>query len=193
MDPDEMYGLMRNLASPLVAVTSSWKGKKNGMISNTALRGSLIPSAPRLLVFISKRNLSHSLIWESGSFALHLLRADQMDLVWKLGFFSGADTEKLEDVEYVMKSTGSPILKDVYAYFDCKIMNAMDSGYGTCFLADVVDGGQLTEGEIMTSNYFRKNMPEKWRPAYEEQLVEAQNFAEQHVKEIDYAPWRGGS
>lgn len=191
MDPCETYQLLRNLASPVVAVTSTWQGKANGMISNSVLRASLVPTIPRLLVVISKRNLTHSLIWNSRTFAVHLLRTDQMELVWRLGFFSGRDQQKLRDWEYVTKVTGSPILKDALAFFDCRVVNAMDAGPGTCFLGTVVDAGKLSEGELLTSPYLRSHMPDAWRRLYDEQLREAQELGLQYGDRIDYTPWKG--
>jgi flavin reductase (DIM6/NTAB) family NADH-FMN oxidoreductase RutF len=159
------------------------------MISNSALRASLVPTIPRLLVIVSKRNLTHSLICNSRAFALHLLRTDQLKLVRRLGFFSGRDGDKLDLEDYTTGKTGSPILKDALAYFDCQVVNAMDNGGGTCFLGTVAEAGRLSEGDLMTSDYFRRHMPGDWLPLYEKQLREAQEFGLEYRHSIDYTPW----
>src|SRR6266566_2267512 len=43
MRPDETYQLLRSLTSPVVAITSERAGKRNGMISDSAVRASLVP------------------------------------------------------------------------------------------------------------------------------------------------------
>ena len=110
--PAEIYQLLRNLTSPVVAITSQRGGKGNGMIIDSAIRASIVPEIPRLAMFIHKFNFSHGLIFESGRFALHLLRTDQYDLIHHLGFQSGRTTEKLASVPYHPGNTGVPILDE---------------------------------------------------------------------------------
>ena len=45
--PDLTYQLLRNLTSPVVAITAERNGKENGMISDAAVRASIVPSVPR--------------------------------------------------------------------------------------------------------------------------------------------------
>ena len=93
-----MYQLLRNFTSPVVAITSERAGKRNGMISDSAARASIVPTIPRLSVYVHKFNLSHDMIYETGRLVLHLLRQDQFDLIHRLGFVSGRTTDKLADV-----------------------------------------------------------------------------------------------
>src|SRR5438046_9826300 len=100
MRPDETYQLLRNLTSPIVAITSERGGKRNGMISDSAVRASIVPAIPQVSVYIHKFNLSHDLIFDTGRFAMHLLRADQFDLVHRLAFTSRRARDKLADVPH---------------------------------------------------------------------------------------------
>src|SRR5919109_2402123 len=95
LQPDLTYQLLRNLTSPVVAITSERRGKENGMISDAAGRASIVPSIPRLSVYIHKFNYSHDMIFETGRFVLHLLHTKQFDIVRRLGFVSGRDRDKL--------------------------------------------------------------------------------------------------
>ena len=78
---DPLYNLLRHLTSPIVAITTSAGGRRNGMIANSAQRASLVPSLPRVSVYISKTNFSHDLVYSSGLLGLHLLRGDQYDVI----------------------------------------------------------------------------------------------------------------
>src|SRR2546425_9938173 len=91
LQPDLTYQLLRNLTSPVVAITAERRGKENGMISDAAVRASIVPSIPRLSVYIHKFNYSHDMIYETGRFGLHLLHTQQFDIVRRLGFFSGRE------------------------------------------------------------------------------------------------------
>src|SRR5258706_10116313 len=115
LPPDQTYQLLRNLTSPVVAVTSERDGKENGMISDAAIRASIVPSVPRLSVYIHKFNFSHDLVFDSGRFVLHLLHTKQFDLIHRLGFVSGPDPDKLAGVPHRRRVLGGAALHDRYA------------------------------------------------------------------------------
>ena len=188
MRPDETYQLLRNLTSPVVAITSERAGKRNGMISDSAVRASIVPEIPRISVYIHKFNLSHDLIFDTGRFALHLLRNDQFDLIHRLGFTSGRARDKLADVPHRPGTLGVPVLDECYAHFECRVANVMDTGSSTCFLGDVVEVGYGAStgprGTVMTAAHFRTNMPPQWREEYETLLAAAQRFAAERSRDI---------
>ncbi len=192
--PDETYQLLRNLTSPVVAITSAHRGKRNGMIIDSVIRASIVPTMPRLAVFIHKFNVSHDLIFGSGQFVLHLLRQDQFELIHRLGFFHGADRDKLADLPCRPGRLGPPVLDECYAHFECRIANVMDTGSSTCFLADVVEVGYGAaagpRGDVMTAAYFRANLPESWGGEYQQQLAAAQSFARERSQDIRAVVWR---
>jgi flavin reductase (DIM6/NTAB) family NADH-FMN oxidoreductase RutF len=188
---DPLYQLMRHLTTPVVAVTTSAGGRRNGMISNSAQRASLVPSVPRISLYVSKINLTHDLIYASGVFGIHLLRNDQWDLIWKLGLESGRTHDKLEGLELRIGQTGCPLLVDVRAAFECRVVNAMDAGAATFFLGDVVSVYEGPSAPVMTSDYFRANMGEEKRRIYEAKLDEAQRLLEPMARTIDPKPWPG--
>jgi flavin reductase (DIM6/NTAB) family NADH-FMN oxidoreductase RutF len=194
VSPDETYQLLRNLTSPVVAITASHAGKINGMIIDSAIRASIVPTIPRLAMFIHKFNTSHDMIFGSGQFVLHLLRRDQFDLIHQLGFSHGRDRDKLVGVPHHPGRLGTPVLDECYAHFECRVANAMDTGSSTCFLGDVVEVGygaaKAPPGEVMTAAYFRANLPESWRDDYLRLLAVAQTFALERSAHIQPLVWR---
>lgn len=185
------YPLLRHLTLPVVAVTTSAGGRRNGMIANSAQRASLVPTIPRLSIYISKPNFTHDLVMESGVLGIHLLRNDQWEVIRRLGLSSGRDGEKLADAEVVTGSaTGCPLLADVLAAFECRVINAMDAGAATFFLADVVSYREGASGEPMTSAWFREHAPDEVRVPYEARLAEAQRYLEPLAREVVTSPWR---
>src|SRR5213596_610533 len=193
LQPDQIYQLLRNLTSPVVAITSERGGKRNGMIADSAVRASIVPAIPRVSVYVHKFNYSHDLIFETGHYVLQLLRDDQFELIHRLGFTSGRARDKLVSVPHRTGTLGVPVLDDCHAHFECAVANVMDTGSSTCFLGDVVAVGfgaaSAPRGEVMTAPYFRAHMPPEWRQTYEALLQRAQRFAEQHSRDIRTVTW----
>jgi flavin reductase (DIM6/NTAB) family NADH-FMN oxidoreductase RutF len=181
-DPETTYQLLRNLTSPVVAVTSAAGGERNGMISDSAIRASLAPSFPRIGFFCHKFNHSHTLIERGGVFALHLLRDDQWDLIHRLGFSSGRDGDKLRDLAFETGVGGCPLLSDCHSAFECRVASRLDAGASTFVLGEVVAVRRGTGDRVMTAAYFRANMPADWRVEYEANLKRAQAFAEAYAR-----------
>jgi len=196
LQPDQIYQLLRNLTSPVVAITSERAGKRNGMISDSAVRASIAPTVPRLSVYIHKFNYSHDLIFETGRFVLHLLRDDQFDLIHRLGFASGRTRDKLADVPHRLGTLGVPVLDACHAHFECRVANVMDTGSSTCFLGDVTAVGYGAAdaprgGAVMTAAHFRAHMPAAWRAEYEALLGAAQAYAAERSRDIRAVVWKG--
>ena len=161
------------------------------MISDAAVRASIVPTVPRVSVYIHKFNYSHDMIFETGRFALHLLHTKQFDVVRRLGFVSGRDQDKLAALPHHKGKTGVPVLDDCFASFECEVANVMDTGSSTLFLGDVVAvGSGEPRGELLTATYLRTNMPAEWRTEYESKLKEAQEFAEARSRDIKPVVWK---
>ena len=195
LPPDQVYQLLRNLTSPIVAITSRRGEKRNGMILDSAVRASIVPTVPRVSVYIHKFNFSHDVVFETGRFVLHLLRDDQFQIIHQLGFVSGRTRDKLADVAHRVGALGVPVLDDCYAHFECRVANVMDTGSSTCFLGDVVAVGHgaaaAPSGRVMTAAHFRANMPREWRSEYERLLTAAQAFAAERSHDIKPVTWHG--
>ena len=195
-EPDLTYQLLRNLTSPVVAITAERNGKENGMISDAAVRASIVPTVPRVSVYIHKFNYSHDMIFETGRFAMHLLLTKQLDVVRRLGFVSGRDRDKLAGLPHHRGVLGVPVLDECFAHFECSVANVMDTGSSTLFLGDVVAvgcgaaAGLEPRGELLTATYFRANMPAEWRTEYEAKLKDAQQVAAEMSRNIKPVVWK---
>jgi len=187
MTPAETYELLRTLTSPVVAITSRRGDKLNGLISDGAIRASIVPDVPRLGVFIHKFNYSHDLIMDTGRFALHVLHAStgQVELVHRLGFFSGRDRDKLSGLSHRPGAkTGVPVLADCFCWFECEVGNVMDTGSSTFFMGEVVDTGKGPGTEAMEPAWLREHLTDEMKRDYVAKLGAAQDFARRLSKEM---------
>jgi flavin reductase (DIM6/NTAB) family NADH-FMN oxidoreductase RutF len=142
------------LDPPLWLVTAADGGRCGGMIATTVTQSSIVAEMPRQLISIAKRNNTHALIEASGAFAMHLIDETQLDLVWRFGLQSGHDVDKLAGVHFRTGATGSPLLWEALAWFDCRVEARMDSGDRTIYLAAVVDGRLERNDPPLTSRRF---------------------------------------
>jgi flavin reductase (DIM6/NTAB) family NADH-FMN oxidoreductase RutF len=188
------YLLLRHLTLPVVAVTTSAGGRRNGFIVNSAQRASLVPDIPRISLYVSKINFSHDLVWSAGVFGIHLLRTDQWDVIRDLGLRSARDVrDKLDDLDTRTGVTGCPMLDDCVAAFECRVINAMDAGGATFFLGEVVDMREEDVGAVMTSTWFREHAPADVLSRYEAGLARAQELLRPLSGTVTPATWPGAT
>ena len=168
MEYSNIAPMMGRLWSPLAAVTSHWQGRDNVQMAVAIAAASIVPDRPRVSVQLYKTNLSHEMVLSSGAFALNFLREDQLELIGDFGLVSGRDRDKLDGVDKITGASGSPLLTECYGYLDCRVINAMDGGDMTCFLADVLEGKTLSEGEPLWWRDARRRLPAEWLARWEQ-------------------------
>lgn len=174
MPQHDTRATLTHMWSPLLAITTVHQGRVNGQIAVAGVSGSILPEAPRVVVELWKANYTHDLVFASRVFALHLLPAAPDDaverslaLIRALGFRSGRDADKLGSVSWNPGATGSPILADALSYVEARVVGTLDSGDMTVFLAEVVAGQRLREGEPLQWPAARERMPAEWLAEYD--------------------------
>ncbi len=189
MEYRDIAPIMGRLWSPLAAVTSSWQGKVNAQIAVAITAASIVPDRPRVLVQIYKGNYSHGLICQSHAFGLNFLSLHQLHFIKDFGLVSGIDREKLDGVEYGLGETGVPILDGCMGYLECRVVNAMDGGDMTCFLADVVAGSANPDLGPVTWREARSLIPKEWNDQWNEKIGGEVEISRGRMSAIDYTPW----
>jgi flavin reductase (DIM6/NTAB) family NADH-FMN oxidoreductase RutF len=127
---------------PLWLVTSAQGGRRGGLIATFAVRASIVAALPRMVIGVAKQHHTWGLIEGSGRFALHLLRPNQLDLVWRFGLATGHQADKLEGLKAAVTPGGQPLIADTLAWLDCRCEARLDSGDRTVYLAAITDGGR---------------------------------------------------
>ena len=189
MEYQEIAPIMGRLWSPLAAVTCQWRGRANAQIAVAITAASIVPDRPRVLLQIYKGNFSHGLILAAGAFALNFLSREELHFIRDFGLVSGTEQDKLAEVAYVTRATGSPILAGCAGFLDCRVINAMDGGDMTCFLADVIDGGTSSGATPITWREARKLIPMEWNEAWNTKISAEISNSRQVMDRIDYSAW----
>lgn len=96
---------------------------------------------PLLAVAVKEDSSAHALVKASKSFALNVLGKGQQKLAFS--FFKPAIVEgnRLSGEPFRAGVTGAPLLESAPAFVECRVVNAVEGGDHTLFLAEVVEAG----------------------------------------------------
>lgn len=155
------------LSYGLYIVTTNNKDCPQGCVANAAMQ---ITSSPQTIALsINCDNYTNKCIKECGEFALCVLGEKVNPLIiGTFGFRSGKDFDKFASFEYERKNN-LPILKDACAYFTCKVINTVEAGTHSIFLARITDCNVQNDDTPMTYSYYHnviKGKSPKNAPTY---------------------------
>jgi len=141
----------------LYVVSSVMENKLNGYVSNTVFQVTAEPA--RFAIACSKNNFTAGMIQHSHVFSVSVLKKEsRAELIGTFGYRSGKDTDKFSAFKYITGKTGAPILlEDTLAWFECEVIQTVDTGTHWLFVGNVVDGDLLSaDGEPLTYAYYRE-------------------------------------
>lgn len=129
---------MRNLLGGVALISTGEGNQRRGMIVTSAC--SLSAEPPSLIVCIAKTAESHAVIARTGAFAVNILSTNHLDLA---GRFSGKNgckgVARFEVGKWISGVTGSPVLEDALASFDCTVSNAFDAHSHSIYSGLILD------------------------------------------------------
>ena len=159
MDQKVMYTLSYGLF-----VLSARRGEKdNGCITNTAIQVTSEPN--RIAIAVNKANFTHDMVLETGKFTVSVLSQEaKFELFQRFGFQSGRNVDKLADFQEHIARDGNGVVyvtQGTNAWISCQVVSTMDLGTHTLFVADVLDGGVLSNAPSATYAYYQANIKPK--------------------------------
>lgn len=150
---------MFKLSYGLFVVTAKEGEKDNGCITNTA--GQVTDTPNRITLTVNKGNYTHDMILRTGVFNVSILSEKaSFDTFKHFGFQSGRDVDKFADYAAAERSANGLyyIREGTNAYLSAKVVDTMDLGTHTLFLADVTDGEVLDGADSATYAYYHSNI-----------------------------------
>ncbi|MFC1667319.1 flavin reductase family protein [Candidatus Omnitrophota bacterium] len=125
------------ITSPVTVVTVKSRDKVNGMTVAWIMQAAYNPSF--IVVSIAPERYTHSLIKESMAFGVNILAEDQKSLGKHFGFTSGRNSDKFKDTKFHESKSGIPILEDIYAYIECRLIHIANAGDHDLFIGEVIE------------------------------------------------------
>lgn len=154
--------VMFKLSYGLFILTAKENGFENGSVINTAQQ--LTDSPNRISVTVNKRGKTHDMIKATGVFNISVLSQEaDFELIKHFGFQSGADCNKFENYENAKRADNDVmyITSGINSYISAKVIQEVDLGTHTLFIADVTDGEILSDAPSATYAYYHSNIKPK--------------------------------
>jgi flavin reductase (DIM6/NTAB) family NADH-FMN oxidoreductase RutF len=162
---DQIDDALRLVNREIWVITAAASGRRGGLLATWVSAASIDREKPVLLAGIGPNHFTAQLVQSSKACAAHLLRPDQIDLAWNFANGSGRDRDKLEGLGIEQRETGSPILPDCLAWFDCRVFARYDAGDRLLFWADVVSAIRRdgTAGSALREHDFFRRLSDEQR------------------------------
>lgn len=151
MDNKVLY----KLSYGVYAIGAMDGARPSGCIVNTVFQ---ITSSGMLALSMNFDNYTHSLLNKTGRFSISILtEAVEPSIIGALGFSSGKDKNKFDNVPYEMKA-GLPVIKEGSAGFIiCEVKGHYDTDTHTVYFAQAVDAEALSsDAPPMTYDYYHR-------------------------------------
>ena len=142
-----------------IITTLAEDGEPIGVTASSFNSVSLDP--PLVLWSLAKSSLSKDAFCSSDHFAIHVLSASQQDMS---NNFAKSGADKFQDVRWQKGETGSPVIDQYAALFECKTMHQYEGGDHIILVGEVVHfdrrdeeplvfhGGRYAEARLKTSD-----------------------------------------
>lgn len=154
------------LSYGLFVLTAEDGGKHNGCIINTAVQ--LTDTPKRITIAVNKANFTHDMILKTRKFNLSILSTSApFALFQHFGFQSGRDTEKFDGRYEIRVSDNGLVYLSQFAnaYISGQVIDALDYGTHTLFVADITEAKVLSAEPSVTYTYYFDHIKPKPQPA----------------------------
>lgn len=153
----EISEAVKKIVHGVYVISTVHEGRVNAMTAAWVARVSFAP--PLVMVAVGPARFTHDMIRDSGVFAVNVLGPDNVERGKHFGLQTGKRVDKFAGVEYDTRVTGSPILRDVVAWLDCKVYWHKEAGDHTVFIGEILDAGVLKDTSTLVydrESFFKK-------------------------------------
>lgn len=137
--PDQLRDVLRFWTTGVTIVSATHQGMRHGMTVNSFTSLSLEP--PLVSISLEKVTRTHELVRQAGRFGVSILSAGQMEVSNRFAGRDSENSDRFEGLETFALETGSPLLQEAIAYFDCQVAVTHDAGTHTIFISEVLAAG----------------------------------------------------
>ncbi|MBC8529404.1 flavin reductase [Christensenellaceae bacterium NSJ-44] len=163
------------LSYGMYAIGVSDNGRPCGCIVNTVTQ--VTAENPVIALNVNKQNYTYDVMMRTGAFSVSILTEQaRPEAIGALGFASGRDQDKFQNLDYALTADGLPILKEgTCGFITCKVISTMEMETHVVVLARVQDAFKGADGVPMTYRYYHevvKGRAPKNAPTYQAQSEE---------------------
>ena len=157
IEPNAMFKLSYGLF-----VLTAKDDRDGGCIINAV--NQITDSPKRISIAVNKANATHDMIARTGAFNLSVLTTEtQFPLIQRFGFQSSRDADKFADYDFAARSENGLIYvtESSNAFISAKVVQALDYGTHTVFIADVTEAKVLSNAPSLTYAYYFEHVKPK--------------------------------
>ena len=157
IEPNAMFKLSYGLF-----VLTAKDERDGGCIINAV--NQITDSPKRISIAVNKANATHDMIARTGAFNLSVLTTEtQFPLIQRFGFQSSRDADKFADYAFAARSENGLIYvtESSNAFISAKVVQALDYGTHTVFIADVTEAKVLSNAPSLTYAYYFEHVKPK--------------------------------
>ena len=159
MDANAKKTALRMIPYGLYVLTA--KGKDDAVAAatvNWVTQASFAP--PLVAVGVKTDSHAHALIKESKAFALNVLGKGQQGMAFTFFKPAACDGQTVSGEPFRWGSTGAPILEHTPAFVECRLVDSIERGDHSVFVAEVVDAGlaKNVEGRADDATLWLKDL-----------------------------------
>ncbi len=147
MDPASFAEVLRRFPLAVSVVTVGRGGAENALTVSWATPASFDP--PMFLVAVDRLHYSVDFVKSTRNFTVNVLAEGQEKLAGQFARQAMQGEDKLAGVARREGQTGSPILTDAVAYFDCELAFYVEAGDHFLLVGRVVDAAVLRDGRAL--------------------------------------------
>jgi flavin reductase (DIM6/NTAB) family NADH-FMN oxidoreductase RutF len=155
LDKESFKHAMSLWASGVTVVTTQWNGEHFGLTASSFSSVSLEPTL--VSVNLAKSLYTHALLQQSGTFAVSILAADQVEIGSRFAGMIPEIEDRFEGLQTKISVTGCRILPGCLAWVDCRVVHGFEAGDHTIFVGEVLTAGASDGGQPLL--YFNHD----WR------------------------------
>jgi flavin reductase (DIM6/NTAB) family NADH-FMN oxidoreductase RutF len=129
------------LTHGVYVVCAQHKGQRRGL----AVAWATQVGTDRILICVGKQSATREWILASQAFGLSVLTREQIDVARTFGRRSSRHTDKFAAIGCHAAVTGSPLLDECAAAFDCQVVDVYDHGSQKLIVGQIVAAERRTE------------------------------------------------
>jgi flavin reductase (DIM6/NTAB) family NADH-FMN oxidoreductase RutF len=140
-------GALGRVPSGLFVVTVRHGEQETGMLASWVQQCSFDP--PQLSVAVRRDREVSAWLTPGAALTVNILEAGQTDMIVHFGRGFALGVPAFEGLEVERPGGAPPVLADALAYLECRVVDRLPAGDHELFIARVVEGRVLGEGQPM--------------------------------------------